>query len=178
MVSPQCFSILGPIPSLPVDLFMSNLSIIFLTWKGVINEMLNSESRKIEFSLSFSDGKFCSWNSTLLTRFDTFTNWYRSYIEVCIYCTMRPAYSKITILNCELYVCICLIIPIFELQHNYCVWFFLVNKRQSEWMKRERDKNDFLKLIMWKMSCFFVHVKYSVGRCGFPNHTQNYYVRP
>ena len=34
MVSPQCFSILGPIPSLPVDLFMSNLSIIFCNLKG------------------------------------------------------------------------------------------------------------------------------------------------
>ena len=33
MVSPQCFNILGPIPSLPVDLLMSNLSIIFLTSK-------------------------------------------------------------------------------------------------------------------------------------------------
>jgi len=34
MVSLQCFSILGPIPSLPVDLFMSNLSIIFCNLKG------------------------------------------------------------------------------------------------------------------------------------------------
>ena len=55
MVSPQFFFILGPIPSFPVDLFLSHLSIIFLTLKGVINEMLNSESRKIELSLSFSD---------------------------------------------------------------------------------------------------------------------------
>ena len=74
MVSPQCFNILGPIPSFPVDLFMSNLSIIFLTSKGIINEMLNSESRKIELSLSFSDEKFCSWNLTFSIRFGIFTN--------------------------------------------------------------------------------------------------------
>jgi len=74
MVSPQCFNILGPIPSFPVDLFMSNLSILFLSSKGVINEMLNSVSRKIELSLTFSDEKFCSWNSTFSIRFDIFTN--------------------------------------------------------------------------------------------------------
>ena len=74
MVSPQCLNILGPIPLFSADLFMSNLSIIFLTSKGVINEMLNSESRKIELSLSFSDEKFCSWNSTFLIRFYIFTN--------------------------------------------------------------------------------------------------------
>ena len=60
MVSPQCFNILGPILSFPLDLFMSNLSIIFLTSKDVINEMLVFEPSRMKFSLSVSDETFCS----------------------------------------------------------------------------------------------------------------------